>query len=481
MTDNSKLLLIAAVVVGCATLAAAVMFPAMISNTRYLGALVFVELMIASLWLYKEVFFQLLLVVFLWAGMWLPLKQEMLLARWIVLGIGAWAGVIIWFKGKHAHKFGAFHLIALFFGLAALLSAIVSSAPRAALLKGLSLLMLFLYASFGVRVAFEGQEDRLMRMLVVASEYLAFGSAVVYFMLHFEVYGNPNALGALMGVVVIPFLLWDVLTNPEKTLRLRRTCALLLAFGLLYRSLSRASILAAFVAAVLICLVLRERIFLLRAAFVGVIGLAFVGVILPSSFEAFVSSVTADVLYKGKAGKGVYASRQKPWAEAMDSMERHPWFGSGFGTSENALDAAGDSVASNGVHREHGNSYLALAVYVGVAGLLPFAVLLILLFRKLGETWLWVWRSGNFRHYSVPLATVVTAGLIHAVFEDWLIAPGFYLCVIFWPFAFALIHISPTLLSQPVAQATASAVGGRMVGRPRFAPLPQRPGFERFR
>jgi len=38
---------------------------------------------------------------------------------------------------------------------------------------------------------------------------------------------------------------------------------------------------------------------------------------------------------------------------------------------------------------------------------------------------------------------VVTAGLIHAAFEDWLFAVGYYICVFFWTFAFALDDLIP--------------------------------------
>jgi hypothetical protein len=38
---------------------------------------------------------------------------------------------------------------------------------------------------------------------------------------------------------------------------------------------------------------------------------------------------------------------------------------------------------------------------------------------------------------------VIFAGLIHAAFEDWLFAPGYYLCVFFWSVAFVLIDFAP--------------------------------------
>jgi len=43
------------------------------------------------------------------------------------------------------------------------------------------------------------------------------------------------------------------------------------------------------------------------------------------------------------------------------------------------------------------------------------------------------------------MAAVVAAGLVHAAFEDWLFAVGYYLCIFFWIFAFAMIDVLPAL------------------------------------
>jgi hypothetical protein len=51
----------------------------------------------------------------------------------------------------------------------------------------------------------------------------------------------------------------------------------------------------------------------------------------------------------------------------------------------------------------------------------------------------------------VPLATIVLAGLVHAAFEDWLFAVGYYLCVFYWPLAFSLMDFAPARESS-VAQ-----------------------------
>jgi hypothetical protein len=52
-------------------------------------------------------------------------------------------------------------------------------------------------------------------------------------------------------------------------------------------------------------------------------------------------------------------------------------------------------------------------------------------------------RTRNVFSPVIPLAGVLTAGLVHAAFEDWLFAPGYYLCVFFWTMAFIMVDVLP--------------------------------------
>jgi len=63
----------------------------------------------------------------------------------------------------------------------------------------------------------------------------------------------------------------------------------------------------------------------------------------------------------------------------------------------------------------------------------------------------WMKRTANPRHYSIPLAMAVLAGLVHAIFEDWLFAPGYYLCVYFWFLAFLLDDVAPAAVGAASA------------------------------
>ena len=76
--------------------------PAYFSNSDGLATLFFLEVLIAAIWNYRARFFPLLLAAFLWAGMDLPLNEAWTTGRWVVLAVGALAGVIVYARN---HRF----------------------------------------------------------------------------------------------------------------------------------------------------------------------------------------------------------------------------------------------------------------------------------------------------------------------------------------------------------------------------------------
>ena len=435
--------------------------PGLFANTAILGAILALQIAFFGLSHFEKAFFPLLIGTFLWAGSSLPFHGTAMSLRWLFLAIGALGGFLIWIKRPLVRHFGSFHLLALFCVALAIVTALVSDEPKSALLKVLSLFLLFLYASSGARIAIAGREKEFVSGLVLASELLVYLSAVCYIALHFRVFGNPNALGAVVGVVAVPILLWAAATAETRGLRQRRCFALLLCGGLLYISNSRASILGAAAVILLFTIAMRRQRMLLQCAFLGVFFLTVMGVVDPSQLNKLASSVTARILYKERGPvHGVFASRLSPWSETLSVVKRHPWFGSGFGTSDLGdlhPDSASSFVyTSEGTNREHGNSYLALAEYSGILGAVPFLVLVLMLLRTLGHVYGWMRKTRNPFHYCIPFALVACAGLVHAFFEDWLFAVGSYLCVFFWVAAFVLIDLVPvreprssTILFQP--------------------------------
>src|SRR5271167_3177111 len=67
-------------------------------DISFLGGILLLEVIIASLWKYDERFLILLMIAFVWAGMHVPLQGAWTTARWVVLSAGAVVGYIAWTK-----------------------------------------------------------------------------------------------------------------------------------------------------------------------------------------------------------------------------------------------------------------------------------------------------------------------------------------------------------------------------------------------
>jgi len=436
---------------------AALYRPAYLGNAYYLGALLFLQGLLAAIWKYEQRFFPVLVVAFLWAGMSVPFYTVWTAGRWAVLAVGAIVGFALYIRSEHP-RFSTFHLVAMFTVLAALVSAGVSSFPIVSFMKALSLLLLFLYASTGARLALGGREEKFFPRLLFLVEMVVYASVVFYLVLRKPIYGNPNSLGAIMGVVAVPLLFWGVLTVEGKTRQRRAIFVLMLSIGLLFYSQARAGILAALISCCLTCVALRRYRLLIQGTVAFVCMAALSVALIPSEPIADMpvqrqdSSLALTLLYKGHEEGGLLESRLTPWDETVSVIRRHPWFGSGFGTGLNNSEddvAVGEYSTVSAATREHGNSYLAILEGVGLLGVLPFMTLVVMLALKLGGVFTWLRRSANVGHYVTPVAMVLTAGLVHAGFEDWLFAVGYYLTVFFWVLAFSFLDILPA--AAPVA------------------------------
>jgi O-antigen ligase len=472
MTSSRILALLGIPVLFLTFLYAAETRPGYLTDFNYLGAVLVLEVLVFTIWHYEKWFFVVLMMTFLWAGSSLPLWSAGTVVRWVFLGFGALVGLVKWGKLDRRYHFSSLHLIALLCVLSATVSSMVSTRPEMALLKSLSLFLLFLYCSCGARVALAGRESSFVGGLLTACEVVSYLSGVLYLGFGLEIFGNMNSLGAIMGVVIIPILLWGVMITEDRNVRQRRTIALCLAIYLLFFSICRAGILAATVAATILCIVLRRQQLFLKGAFILVFLLTTVEVVQPSYFSSLVSSFEEDVIYKGKPTElGVFGSRKSPWKETANVIRESPWFGSGFGTDVVDAPTAWDSnlrTVEEG-NREHGNSYLALVQYVGLAGVIPFAVLLSLVLGLIVRTCRWIRRSADPRNYALPMLLVSVAGMVHAIFEDWLFAVGYYLTVFFWTLVFLLYDLQPRPVEDPVVYVSR---GNRASLATRPVPLP---------
>lgn len=271
--------------------------PGYFTSEMYIGGLIGLELLVLTIWQFHQVFFAVLMYAFLSAGSDLPGGSVGTKARWFLLGVGAVVGMIIVLKERR-FRFGFFHLVSLCCATSALASVAVSRYPTLAALKALSLFLLFLYTVSGGRVAVEGRENRFLGSLVTSCEILVAGIAAFYGA-GIEVMGNPNSLGALMGVVGAPVLLWGTLISKDVFTRRRRAVVLFLCLYMVYYSHGRAAMLAAVISSSLLCVGLREYKLLLKGFGVVAVMIATAAILQPQAFSNSVSTFSSDVVYKG--------------------------------------------------------------------------------------------------------------------------------------------------------------------------------------
>jgi len=419
----------------------------------FLGGILLLEVIIAGLWKYDERFLVLMIVTFVWAGVNVPLQSAGTMGRWVVLAAGAAVGYIIWTKNPR-RPFGALHLIAFFCICTAFVSATVSSYMQMAALKALSLFLLFTYCASGARLAALGREDRFFRGLVWGCEIAVYITAICYFGLGESIWGNPNSLGLVMSVATFPVLLWGWLNTEGPAVKFRRLVALVLCAYLVRFSMARAAMVAMVLVTLVFCLCLHQYRLMVKVAALILLLVAVGGMLAPGALNKSLVDLKDAMLYKGNKEAGMMASRKKPWEKSIASIKEHPLFGTGYGTSPTGEDPGlqlGRFASSAETVGEHGSSYMTIVQWVGLLGGLPFAVLLVVTVANVWRVCAWMRRTADPRHYSIPLAMVVLAGLIHANFEDWLFAVGSYLCVYFWVLAFLLFDFVPDAGVVPVA------------------------------
>jgi O-antigen ligase len=459
----SKIAFIGAALLGTLVLAcAALSRPGYFTSQKYLGGFILFEFLIAALCLYRRVFFPIVIVAFLLAGVDLPVGPGWTIARWVFLGAGALVGCLIALK-ERCLRFTLFHTVACFSVLMAVVSAAVSRYPNVALLKVLSLALLFLYAGTGTRLAAFGRANRFFNGLVIGCEIFVGAIAALYFV-GIEAMGNPNSLGAVMGVACAPILLWGILAESEKAVQLRRWVLYGASCYLTYASHARAALAALLLASGLLCLALRKYKLAIEGSIVVIMLLALAAIFEPDT----VASLFASMLYKnGDQQVGLLASRENPWHAAVDNIREHPWFGMGLGTTATGGDADDERTkfSSNvNLTTENGSSYLAIASGVGMLGVIPFALLLILLLKDVAVTLKWMLKTRNPAHPAIPLAMVMVAGFVHAGFEDWMFAPGYYLCVFFWSLAFVFVDVVPSARVPELSWQRSSRPIGHAIG-----------------
>jgi O-antigen ligase len=421
-------------------------------NMSFLGGILLLEAVVIALWKYEQRFFLFLMVAFLWGGMHLPLQDAWTGGRWIVLAAGAVVGYVVWMKTPRSH-FRLIHLFAFFCVFAAFVSATVSPFVQMASFKALSLFLLFLYCCSGARAAVIGREEQFFQGLILSCEFLVYATAIAYFVLGQFFWGNPNSMGAAMSIGAFPVLLWGWLVTEPSTLKFRRMIALLLCAFLIVFSMARAGMASLALVTIVFCFGLHQYKLLAKVTASVLAMAALVGMLAPATLDQSLGDFKDAVLYKGHKDEGVLGSRRKPWEDSINSIRQHPWFGTGYGTAPTGEAPGllyGRFASSAETSREHGSSYVTIAEWVGLLGVVPFLLLLGATVASVGRVCAWMNRTSNPHHYSIPLAMIVLSGMVHAGFEDWMFAVGSYASVFFWFSAF----IPADLVPAPATEAS---------------------------
>jgi O-antigen ligase len=376
---------------------------------------------------YETYFWTSLVTVFFWSGSAFPMAGPMNLFRWVLLGIAAIIGLGYYGKRTNDIKFNRIHLLGLFTVVAAFASALVSTNPLLTSLKALSLAALFTYGSVGARILWARHPERFIARLLFLVEVLVYLTAICY-SASFAAWGNPNSLGLITGVLCWPVSLWRFLIARSRSEYIRYLCILCICGILLLSSLSRASLLAASLSSLFLLVGARRYRTLLMGISVCTATLLIAFLLSPDQFRS-----SSDVLlYKqGERGK-LMQSREKPWATSIASFREHPWLGLGFGAADNSAEWRLGVATIGQQTRERGSSYLTILEGTGIVGALPFALLVLCLLREIWRVYSWLRRTGNLDHPSIVPAILILGSLVSAFFEDWLLAVGYYMCVIVW-------------------------------------------------
>ena len=384
--------------------------------------------------LYESHFWTLFAAVFLWAGSIVPLAGQMQFLRWAMLGLAAFLALGFYARTPGRLHFNYHHLLGFFTIVAAFASALVSVNPMLTALKVLSLTALFIYAVLGFRTLWGRTPEPFLGRICVFVEFLVYFTAACY-VVSFEVWGNLNSLGVIAGLLCWPILLWRFVIAKTRREYLRYGLELAVCGYLIIWSESRASMLAAFLSSMLLLVSARRYRLLMVGLSLAAVGLGMVYLLAPER----INRAKDNLLYKqGKQYKGILQSREEPWKKSIASFQQHPWLGFGFGVAETSAEWQVGFQTPGFQTRERGSSYLTFLEGTGLIGAIPFGLLLVGLLMDAGKVFRWLRLTGKVNHPAIPAACLVVGGLFHAIFEDWLLAVGYYMSAIFWLIAFSL-------------------------------------------
>jgi O-antigen ligase len=376
-----------------------------------------------------------------------------------VFEFARWAGAVVLLAyvlavrvAVRAAKPSLLILIAMYV-LWCLSTATWSPVPDLSLPKALALAcVLPAFLLGGIDWAIRGQRDNVLGYLwpyaVVAAAAAVLGRAVALSGPDIELYqgaaGGPNVLGVLVASAT-PLVLWCLYRDWSR-MRRRMLWLSMLSFYLafLYLSNSRASYLLFAGIGFGYFVSLRPR------AALPLLGITVAMILSVAVFAPdFAESLIERNVYKyadRERGAGVFANREREWAESYDAAVDGGWLGLGYGVSTGDTSFSGE-YTSVGYGREKGNSQLAVIEETGIIGLALFLMLALVILIELWSAF----RSCRDRDKRTQLGLLLggfIGATLHGIFEAWWVAPGSVEFAYFWAVSGVALGLAQTIHSR---------------------------------
>jgi O-antigen ligase len=318
--------------------------------------------------------------------------------------------------------------------------------PLISLMKGISLILLAGFLLFMVPTLKQlhrhiGVDNYVIRMFLFYSIFIVVLNTLFYFIFpnnsflagrYRGLFPNPNTVGALYGIFFLPILWYKIGKHRKLKNKLGLIFIYLIGTVQLLASQSRAGILSAMTATLF--MVLGTKKLFTRIIVISVICILILFVYVENVENNFIKNF----IYRNE-GKLEGSGRLNMWALTWNSFIEKPLFGGGLGVAETDGIKERLTTESFNYNIEKGNSFLAALGELGVVGFLLLAGgLLIPIIKACMSSF----SRGNNSEKSAKLifAAIVVAGLVNAVFEQWLLSVGSALCLFFWIFSSLLLN-----------------------------------------
>lgn len=407
---------------------------------------------LASIWFLFRSDAMLLVLLFSFVAVacpYLAFEGYMEIARWVLLaGATCYLGIRLLASRQHftfSRELAPIFLFCLWaFGTTA-----YSPIPQLTFLKAgvFSVLMVFcLLYSEGLPTDLKNSTESFFRSIIIIDAGLIPFSLVLYWTgreFHpplrptavpaamWGIFGNPNFIG-LFTAFLLPILLWYIGSKP----RLRYPLALLTAANLycLIASHSRAGYAATFIALSLY-LLLQKPSFVFAYVLAG----SMVGILLIAYVPGVLSDLADQYLFKSR--ESLLESRLGYWKTSVDYIKQNWFWGNGYGVGADTLGTWSVSFSTREIQTIRGSSFLATWEETGLPGLLliglyPFWIAL----RGLHYLISFQQSKGPTFTRILALTSAILAGIVNMLFEEWLLAPGFFATVFFWILIFLLVR-----------------------------------------